>query len=282
VLLGCVLGTLGISSTGWATEPLRAFAGTKLEQSLWADGDSFPVRTTDGNSYVVRLYHVDCPEITVSTDSDKRRIREQARYFGVEDPANVVLAGVQAKAFVAEVLKEPFTLHTALATAPGRSGKPRVYAFVTTADGSDLASLLVEKGLARAHGMRRATPAGTPAVEQQTLLGDRELKAMMERVGVWKNTNPAHLVELRAAQRAEDRELDAISDAIDRQRSSVPIDINLATKEELVRLDGIGPQLAERIVQARPFVSYDDLSRVPGIGSATIQRLKPQLTDPKG
>lgn len=56
-----------------------------------------------------------------------------------------------------------------------------------------------------------------------------------------------------------------------------PVDVNRATVDELVALPGIGPALAERIVQERMkqmFRSLDDLERVPGIGPATMKRLR--------
>lgn len=56
------------------------------------------------------------------------------------------------------------------------------------------------------------------------------------------------------------------------------IDPNRATLEELKRLPGIGPVLAERIVQSRtaqPFKSVDDLRRVKGIGPKTLEAVRP-------
>lgn len=57
--------------------------------------------------------------------------------------------------------------------------------------------------------------------------------------------------------------------------------LNRATAAELEALPGIGPALARRIVAWRaqngPFRSVDDLSRVPGIGSATLERLRPRV-----
>jgi competence protein ComEA len=62
---------------------------------------------------------------------------------------------------------------------------------------------------------------------------------------------------------------------------SAPIDINLATAEQLQRLSGIGPVLSERIIaerSKRPFKTVDELRRVGGIGPKTLERLRPSIT----
>jgi competence protein ComEA len=59
------------------------------------------------------------------------------------------------------------------------------------------------------------------------------------------------------------------------------IDINAASAGELDRLPGIGPKLAQRIVQERakgPFTSVEDLRRVSGIGPKTVERLRPHVS----
>jgi competence ComEA-like helix-hairpin-helix protein len=58
------------------------------------------------------------------------------------------------------------------------------------------------------------------------------------------------------------------------------VDVNRASAQDLERLPGIGPSLAERVVAARRermFTSVDDLERVPGIGPATLERLRPHI-----
>ena len=62
------------------------------------------------------------------------------------------------------------------------------------------------------------------------------------------------------------------------QPGDPPINVNLAEESELMRLPGIGPTLASRIVQTRvqaPFESPEDLRRVKGIGVKTVQNLRP-------
>jgi competence protein ComEA len=56
-----------------------------------------------------------------------------------------------------------------------------------------------------------------------------------------------------------------------------PIDLNRATPEELARLPGIGPTLAKRIVEGRPFASVAELRRVKGIGAKTLEKLRPHV-----
>ena len=45
------------------------------------------------------------------------------------------------------------------------------------------------------------------------------------------------------------------------------LDVNTASLAELQNIPGIGPVVAQRIIEARPFKSADDLQRVKGIGA---------------
>lgn len=54
------------------------------------------------------------------------------------------------------------------------------------------------------------------------------------------------------------------------------IDINTATIQQLDQIIGIGPELAQRIINARPFSLLDDLLKVKGIGEKTLKKIKEQ------
>lgn len=57
-----------------------------------------------------------------------------------------------------------------------------------------------------------------------------------------------------------------------------PLDLNAATQEELETLPGIGPVLAERIMEYRPYLHVEEILDVPGIGPATFEKLRDKIT----
>ena len=54
------------------------------------------------------------------------------------------------------------------------------------------------------------------------------------------------------------------------------VDANTASREALMALTGIGGEIADAIVRARPFISLDGLLGIPGIGPSTLVRLREQ------
>lgn len=60
------------------------------------------------------------------------------------------------------------------------------------------------------------------------------------------------------------------------------IDVNTASVAELERLPGVGPALAQRMVQDRtargPFRTAEELTRVPGIGPHLLEQLRAYVT----
>jgi DNA uptake protein ComE-like DNA-binding protein len=243
------------------------------------DGDSFHV--SDGKKeYIFRLYLVDAPETDAA---DPARLIEQAKHFGISVP-QVIELGEAAKSFVQEKLAEPFTVFTRMANAMGRSKLERFYAFVRTNDG-DLGEKLVANGLARVQG-RSAKPPGvaSSAVESQRLK-QLEDEAKQHKLGGWAANiersnaptessatipSPSLSVPNTASSAASPR-----STSKNDRLFPAKFDINTATEKELRLIPGIGPVMARRIIDARPFRSADDLKKVNGIGDQKYETIRP-------
>jgi competence ComEA-like helix-hairpin-helix protein len=160
----------------------------------------------------------------------------------------------------------------------GRSPTKRVYAFVVTAAGKDLACELVAQGLARTFGTHRTTPEGLTAAEMGQRLRELESWAMREHAGAWKETDPAEAVRQRAAHAAEERQLKDVRRQVNAKQPSAPVDLNAATAGQLQGVPGVGVVLASRIIAGRPYKSVDDLLHVSGIGTRLLEKIRPYVT----
>ena len=270
-----------LAAPGLATD-LQRLEQVRLVPTDWADGDSFRVEAPDGEQHTVRLYGADCIEWHVTDETDARRLRAQRRYFGISShggspQASIKLAtdhGALAGQAIAELLREPFTVLTTFADGRGDARYKRVYAFVETADGKDLSTELVRRGLARAYGVYRATADGSSRDDYREQLKDAELVAAQAGAGVWAYTDWETLPQERQAQRQEEAEDDI---ALGKAEPTEAINLNTATRGELMSIRGVGEVTANRIIEARPYAQVDDLLKVTGIGPATLAKLKPYL-----
>jgi competence protein ComEA len=59
---------------------------------------------------------------------------------------------------------------------------------------------------------------------------------------------------------------------------SKKVNVNTASKSELEALPGVGPSVADNIINARPFHSVNDLKSVSGIGDQRFQQIRPHVT----
>jgi endonuclease YncB( thermonuclease family) len=254
------------------------------------DGDSFHV-SVEGHEYIFRLYFVDAPETSAEFPD---RVEEQATYFGVTVD-QVLQVGELAKEFTREKLTDTFLVRTCWEDAGGRSRMQRFYAFVQTRTG-DLGEQLVENGLARAHPATAKPEGLTSAAAEWKNLIKLEHKARREKIGGWG------AIEERITVRAQQPESEKGIDPFDKffhPAGEVPakpaatpsaseettpsgfpaptkLDVNTASLTELENVPGIGPSIAERIIEARPFKSADDLQRIKGIGAGKrYEKIRP-------
>jgi len=243
------------------------------------DGDSFHV-VADGKEYLFRLYFVDAPETDAANPA---RLIEQAKHFGISVP-QVIEVGEIAREFTRDKLAEPFTVFTRMSNAMGRSKLERFYAFVQTKDG-DLGEQLVAKGLARIYG-RSVTPPGASSYSAAAQkLQELEDQAKRQKLGGWAaniggssapTASPA-TIPSRSISVSNTAPPAALPQSTSKNERLFPakFDINTATEKELRLIPGIGPVMARRIIDARPFRSADDLKKVNGIGDKKYAEIRP-------
>jgi hypothetical protein len=61
------------------------------------------------------------------------------------------------------------------------------------------------------------------------------------------------------------------------EEKNLKMDPNAVDESTLQELPGIGPSLAKRIVDSRPFYKLDDLKKVRGIGESVLEHIAPML-----
>ncbi|MQM28175.1 helix-hairpin-helix domain-containing protein [Glycomyces albidus] len=121
--------------------------------------------------------------------------------------------------------------------------------------------------------------------------GSRVADAIEAAGGLTEGADPGYL---NLARVVADGDLVAVPDASASGAPPAPgadgssggagglVNINVADAQELDALNGIGPVLAERIIEYREsngsFQSVDELSEVSGIGSALLEQLREQVT----
>ena len=279
-----VVTILAFCSTTTEANPLNRLSNCTLVPTEWADGDSFLVRTEQGDEHTVRLYGADCIEWHVTDDSDARRLREQRRYFGITESGGSPQESIRiAKQYgelaakkVRDLLQKRFTVFTAYSDARGDGKHKRIYGFVVTSDGKDLSELLVLTGLARAYGVSRETHSGMTRDEYRERLKDLELIAARENAGTWSKTIWANLPNERQLQREDDREINMATGNAPLLSGEL-LNPNLAARDELMRLPGIGEALANRIIEGRPYETLDEIMKVNGIGKSTLSKIRVSL-----
>ena len=117
--------------------------------------------------------------------------------------------------------------------------------------------------------------------------------------GIQHNRNEKHLQSLESSARKFDLVYRAIASGQPeapvqtearispqtKDRDTLRVDINSAPEKMLVQLPRIGPVLASRIVEYRTrngyFHTLDDITKVKGIGTKTLERIRPYIYIPQ-
>jgi endonuclease YncB( thermonuclease family)/predicted flap endonuclease-1-like 5' DNA nuclease len=301
----------GPSARCFAGAPWVTLQGGHFLLKRANDGDSFHVSVA-GKEYIFRLYFVDAPETSAEF---RDRVEEQAKYFGITVEQNLQL-GALAKTYMREKLSGPFLVRTCWEDAMGRSRMQRFFAFVQTNTGdlgeqlveNGLARFHRESG--KPEGLSSATSelrklntlerkakqekvGGWGANEGRIIVRAKEPESEKGVDPFDKFFHPEMTPEtvispaLTSSSRATAplsstsprASVEPIQSTTPDSVSSIPetkLDINKASQAELENIPGIGPAIAQRIIEARPFKSADDLRNVKGIGAgARYEKIRP-------
>lgn len=85
------------------------------------------------------------------------------------------------------------------------------------------------------------------------------------------------LVAAASLLRHGPRDFSPIPEAPASAEAPALLDPNTATRAQLESLPGVGPTLARRIIDARPYARVGELRRVRGIGDRTLERIRGRL-----
>ena len=126
-------------------------------------------------------------------------------------------------------------------------------------------------------------------------LGEAKLAALRGRVSFAKAPTATEKVKAKAEAAAETVKTKAgemkakavtaketVKEKIEATKSKVPpgkkINLNTASKDDLQLLWGIGPVYAQAIIDARPFNTIEDITKVKGIKEVEFGKIKDEIT----
>lgn len=293
----------GPSARCFAGAPWVTLQGAHFLVKRANDGDSFHISVA-GKEYIFRLYFVDAPETTAEF---RDRVEEQAKYFGITVEQNLELGMLaktytreklsgpflvrtcwedamgrsRMQRFFAFVQTNTGDLgeqlvENGLARSHRESGKPEGLSSAA----SELRKLNTLERKAKqekvggwgANEGRMAVRAKEPESEKGVDPFEKFFHPEMTPVTVIPSalisSSPATVPLSSTSSRAS--VAPTIQPTIPDSVSSIPetkLDVNTASQAELENIPGIGPAIAQRIIEARPFKSADDLRNVKGIGA---------------
>ncbi len=184
-----------------------------------------------------------------------------------------VIASIRSKVHVGEAAKEKAKSKPAGTAEKAKSEKVNL----NTADEAALEDL---PGVGPAHA--KAIIAARPFksvddLERVKGLGKARIDALKDLVTTAAPA-AAKTAATKTAAKTKSKTADETTKEMPKLKAGQKVNINTASKEELDVLPGIGPILAERIIEARPFKTIEDVMKVKGIKEGEFGKIKDMIT----
>jgi competence protein ComEA len=207
--------------------------------------------------------------------STAKKIIAGRPYTKVDDLAKAgvparAIAAIRSKVHVGEKAGAKAKAKPAGTTQPNAKSEK---VNLNTAEAAELEDL---PGVGPAHA--KAIIAGRPFksvddLERVKGLGKARIDALKDLV-----TATAPAAAKTGTSKTTPKTADATTKDMPKLKAGEKVNINTASKAELDVLPGIGPVLAERIIEGRPFKTIEDVMKVKGIKEGEFSKIKDMIS----
>lgn len=312
--LFCAAWWLFCSATVEAKQPWVVLQDCRLVRGESLDADSFHVKV-GGKEYIFRLYFVDAPETDMSfADRVKEQadyfnlkaeqtitLGEYAKRFTKEKLAQpftvrTCMQDAMGRSKMDRYYAFVETSEGDLAELLVTNGLARIHGADAQPAGlrsperqwNKLRRLEAEAKQAKVGGWgaasggmaarsAKARPKTGPDSFDAFFHPEKLAAAEAANADIAASPSPSSLIATTPAVRAQSGSAVAPFAGTPSAESIAKLDVNAATSAELLAISGIGPVLARRIIEGRPYQTADDLMKVKGIGPKKYEQIRQQF-----
>ncbi len=214
-------------------------------------------------------------ELPMVGPATSKKIIDGRPYSKIDDLAK---AGVPARVITA-IRSKVHVGETTAAKAKSKAGgtsEPKAKSEKVNLNTADAAALEELPGIGPAHSKAiiEARPfKSVDDLERVKGLGKSRIDELKDLVTV-----AAPAAKAKAAAKGTTKTAGATTKDMPKAKAGAKVNLNTASKEELDDLPGIGPVLSERIIEARPFKTIEDVMKVKGIKDGEFAKIKDLIT----